>query len=74
MPKRSQMNSFVVVCFSSRSDLYISTGDFRQNVINRMYRKIIAAAKFRAFLDVSNGIHAKGNRWMSKITIFFDKS
>jgi hypothetical protein len=42
--------------------------------MNRMYRKIIAAAKFRAFLDVSKGIHAKGNRWMSRITRFFDKS
>jgi hypothetical protein len=40
----------------------MSTGDFRQNVMNRMYRKIIAAAKFRAFLDVSKGIHAKGSK------------
>jgi hypothetical protein len=52
----------------------MSTGDFRQNVTNRMYRKIIAAEKFKAFLDVSNGIHAKGNRWISRMTRFFDKS
>lgn len=49
-------------------------GDFFQNVINKMYKKMTAAAKFKAVLDVSNGIHKKGSKWMSNITTFFMKS
>ena len=39
-----------------------------------MYKKMTAAAKFKAVLDVSNGIHKKGSRWISMITTFLINS
>jgi hypothetical protein len=52
----------------------MSTGDFRQNVINKRYKKITAADMFNAVREPSNGIHKNGRRWITAITRFFDRS